>query len=415
MAPLAAEYKYPIQQILASSFETYRDSHFLTDEQLKAAYCIIDCKTGRLGTNFYECEKCGHIRMVPRSCGNRNCPNCQAVEKSIWLEQRKAEVIDAPYFHIVGTLPHELNSLLAANKKILYELLHKSMGSTLTSLALDRKYLGAAPGIIQVLHTWDQKLLYHVHVHCVVSGGGLTPEKKLVTLKKDSPFFIPVKVISAVYRGKFMEGLRKHYSSGKLTLPDRLTKLRNSYEWQEFIRHLYSIEWNVYIKETFNGNGNAIKYLSSYTNRIAISNSRIISYDKKDVTFSYLDRKDGSKRKELTISTQKFIHRFMQHVLPKGFQKIRYYGYLNNSTRKENLKRIFEQQGGQKYTPAFEKTTPFEEVAFKAWGINLKKCPCCGNESMIFITTSMEITEKLTNKKCFPGAKMRYHSRARPK
>lgn len=385
------EEKYRIRQIFSAAFDSYRDTHSLSPEQVSAGLCIMRCKTGELGKNYYECSECGYVKIVPRSCGNRNCPNCQAVGKAAWLEERKGELIDAPYFHIVGTLPHELNPLLAANKKPMYELLHRSMGKSLVELAGDPKHLGASPGIIQVLHTWDQQLRYHVHVHCVVSGGGLTRDKKLITLPKDAGFFIPVKALAKLYRGKFMAGLKSLHSSGKLVVPETAKKLASPDGWKPFLDKLYGMDWNVYIKQTFNGNGNAIEYLSRYTNRIAISNHRVLSVTDESVTFSYTDRKDGGKKKTLTVSPEKFICRYLQHVLPKGFQKIRYYGFLNNSTRKKNLESIFSQQGGRKYTPKFDRTSPLDVIAPAAWNINPKKCPCCGKDALEYITSSMEL------------------------
>lgn len=381
---------YPIREIFSLAYGRYRDRHILSDEQDAAARCIMQCKTGELGHNYYECTECGHVMKVPRSCGNRNCPNCQAVAKAAWLEERKGELIDAPYFHIVGTLPHELNPLIAANRRILYELLHRSMGKSLVQLANDPKYLGASPGIVQVLHTWDQRLRYHVHVHCVVSGGGLTKDKKLVTLPKDASFFIPIKVLAALYKGKFMAGLKEYRSSGKLASPKNL---EDAGSWQEFLDGLYEKDWNVFIKQTFNGNGNAIEYLSKYTNRIAISNARIVSFSDEAVTFSYTDRKDGGKKKTETLSAEAFISRFLQHVLPKGFQKIRYYGFLNNSTRKKNLEAIFAQQGGRKYKPRFTRSSPANVIMAAAWGKEGRKCPRCGKGIMEFVVSDRELEE----------------------
>lgn len=388
-----AEGKYRIRQIFARHFNSYRDAHSLSPEQESAGLCIMRCKTGDFGHNYYQCSECGHIKYVPRSCGNRNCPSCQAAAKAVWLEERKGELIDAPYFHIVGTLPHELNPLIAANRKPLYELLHRSMGKALVELSNDPKYLGASPGIVQVLHTWDQQLRYHVHVHCVVSGGGLTRDGKLVTLDRSASFFIPVKALAKLYRGKFMDGLKSLRSSGKLAIPEAAGGMATPGGWQAFLDRLYGMGWNVYIKQTFNGNGNAIEYLSRYANRIAISNSRVLSATDESVTFSYTDRKDGGKKKQLAVKPAEFIRRYLQHVLPKGFQKIRYYGFLNNSTRRKNLENIFSQQGGRKYTPRFDRSSPFDVVASAAWKFNSKKCPCCGKDAMEFVASDRELEE----------------------
>ena len=380
--------RYKIRQIFTAHFQEYAETHSLSPEQETAGQCIMNCKTGSLGNNYYQCRECGEVRIVPRSCGNRNCPNCQAVQKALWLEARKEELIDAPYFHVVGTLPHELNPLLAANKKVLYELLHRSMGQTLVTLSKDPRHLGAVPGIIQVLHTWDQQMRYHVHVHCVVSGGGLDEHGKLVVLRrryKGKAFFIPVRVVSKMYRGKFLDGLKALWEEGKLNLPGKTGNLKNSYEWQEFINRLYHIKWNVYIKETYQGKGNAIEYLAKYTNRIAISNQRVIGEKDGIVSFYYLDRKDGNKRKIARIPAPEFIRRFLQHVVPKGFQKIRYYGYLSNSVRKARLENIFRQQDGRKYHAAFSKKSPIEEIVLAISGKDIRICPYCSKPAMAFI------------------------------
>ena len=405
--------KYSIRQIFSLSFDDYKKSACLSPEQLTAASCIMKCRTGELGRNYYQCSECGAIKIAARSCGNRNCPNCQAVNKAVWLEERKGELIDAPYFHIVGTLPHELNPLIAANKKILYELLHRSMGKSLVELSRDPKYLGASPGIMQILHTWDQQLQYHVHVHCVISGGGLTKDGKLVTLDKDASFFIPKKVVSVLYRGKFMAELKQLYDDKKLTIPDTARKLAFRRNWQSFIDSLYSKDWNVYIKQTFNGNGNAIEYLSRYANRIAISNSRIISYTKDSVTFTYRDRKDDGKKKECTLSSSEFIRRFLQHVLPKGFQKIRYYGFLNNSRRKKNMEVIFSLQGGRKYTPRFDRTSPMDKIISAAWGSDALKCPECGKMCMEYVMSQEEMDRLYERPAMRPVSASRHPARAR--
>ena len=405
--------KYSIRQIFALSYDEYKSSACLSPEQLTAASCITKCRTGELGHNYYQCSECGALKIVPRSCGNRNCPSCQAVDKAVWLEERKGELIDAPYFHIVGTLPHELNPIIAANKKVLYELLHRSMGTSLSDLSKDPKYLGASPGIMQILHTWDQQLQYHVHVHCVVSGGGLTKDGKLVTLDKDASFFIPVKVVSVLYRGRFMAGLKELYEGKKLAIPDTARKLAFRRNWQTFVDSLYSKDWNVYIKQTFNGNGNAIEYLSRYANRIAISNSRIISYTKDSVTFSYRDRKDGGKKKEYTLSSSEFIRRFLQHVLPKGFQKIRYYGFLNNSRRKKNMEIIFSLQGGRKYEPRFDRSSPIDRVISAAWGTDGLKCPECGKMCMEFLMSGKELERLSALPDMRPVSSLRRPARAR--
>lgn len=261
---------------------------------------------------------------------------------------------------------------------LLYSLLHRCSSETLLELSADRKYLGATPGIIQVLHTWGQTLNFHPHIHCIVTGGGLTKDCRLKTSSAD--FFIPVKVLGAKFRGKFLAHLESYHRQGKLFFSSSCTELRNSYTWTAFRSRLYEKEWCPYIKETFNGFGNAIEYLGRYTHRIAITNSRIVSVTEKEVSFWAKDYKSGQT---VLISTapDEFIRRLMMHVLPSGFQKIRYYGFLNNRSKKKNLHIIFRIQGHQKFVSLFTGSS-VADVMKAVWKYDIRLCPCCGKNSM---------------------------------
>lgn len=368
-----------IQQVFLNSYEDFysSDSH-ISRIQEKAARAILNCKSGTLGCNISQCTDCGHMEFHNNSCRNRNCPNCQAILKEIWIDKRRAEVIDSPYFHVVFTVPHELNPLIYCNQELLYSLLHRCSSETLLELARDRKYLGATPGIIQVLHTWGQTLNFHPHIHCIVSGGGLSAEQKL--RKCGEKFFIPVHVMSKVFRGKFLFYLQKHYDSGKLVFSSSCAELRNSYSWNEFRDALYKTDWCPYIKETFNGFGNAIEYLGRYTHRIAITNTRIQSVTETHVSFFARDYKSG-ETKTITLENVEFIRRFLMHVLPSGFQKIRYYGFLNNRTKTKNLKIIFKLQGYQKFKQRYVGLT-IAELLKEVWNYDIHVCPVCGCNSM---------------------------------
>lgn len=370
---------YPIRQIFLESFSDYLQEHTVFKEQLRAANAIANCKTGSLGLNFSVCDECGHVETHNCSCRNRHCPNCQALLKEQWIDQRRSEVLDAKYFHFVFTVPHDLNPLFLANQKLLYTLLHGAASQTLLTLASDRRYLGATPGIIQVLHTWGQRLDYHPHIHCIISGAGLSRDRKL--RKCGNGFFIPVKAASRMFRGKFLDSLKKYRNSGQLHLPRSFTESPDPVNWQKWIDGLYQTDWVAYIKETFNGFGNAIDYLGRYTHRVAISNGRILSVSEDTVTFRYRDYQDHNILKEMTLSRQEFIRRFLMHVLPKGFQKIRYYGFLSNSVKKKNLQLLFRLQGHQSFMARFSKDTPKEEL-LDAIGIDVRTCPCCGSRSM---------------------------------
>lgn len=239
-----------IQQVWDLSYEAFDSSGlFQSDVQKKASRAILNCKSGTLGVNISQCPDCGYTQFHNNSCRNRHCPNCQAVNKEIWVDKRRAEVIDTPYFHVVFTLPHELNPLIYCNQRLLYGFFHRCCAETLLELSADKKHLGAIPGIIQALHTWDQEVNYHVHMHCIVSGGGLTPDRKI--RKTKSGFFIPVRVLRDKFKGRYLAGLDSFYKNGSLIFSSSCEKLRNSYLWSEFRNGLYEKDWCPYIKETF--------------------------------------------------------------------------------------------------------------------------------------------------------------------
>lgn len=369
-----------IQNIWRFSYADYSQSaHFQSETQKKASRAILACKSGRLGVNVSECTSCGHMEFHNNSCRNRNCPNCQAVLKEIWVDRRRAEVIDSPYFHVVFTLPHELNPLIYCNQKLLYGLLHQCCAQTLLELSADKKYLGAQPGIIQVLHTWNQELDYHVHMHCIISGGGLTPDRKL--RKSSANFFIPVRVLRDKFKGKYLALLDALRRQKKLTFSSACSALQKESNWKAFKDLLYGKDWCPYIKETFNGFGNAIEYLGRYTHRIAISNNRILSVTETDVTFSARGKKAGDPKRRITLSHTEFIRRFLLHVLPPGFQKIRYYGFLNHRMKSKNLNVIFKLQGGQRFRQRYAGLS-IAELLKAIWNVDLNICPRCGCASM---------------------------------
>ena len=371
---------YKIRQIFERSYDDYSaQNHYQSDVQYKAAHAILNCKSGRLGINLSRCSDCGHMEMHNNSCRNRNCPNCQAVLKEIWVDKRRAEVIDTPYFHVVFTLPHLLNPLIYCNQKLLYGLLHRCCAETLLELSADRKYLGATPGIIQVLHTWNQELDYHVHMHCIVSGGGLTKSQQI--RKSSGSFFIPVRILRDKFKGKFMAHLTSLYQSGTLTFSSTCEELKDSSLWKKWKNLLYEKDWCPYIKETFNGFGNAIEYLGRYTHKIAISNSRILTVAPDTVTFSARGRKPGDPKRRITLPNTEFIRRYLMHVLPPGFQKIRYYGFLNNRMKALNLKIIFKLQGGQRFRQRYAGLS-MAELLKAVWKFNICLCPVCGHAAM---------------------------------
>lgn len=365
-----------IQQVWDFSYEAFDSSgSFQSVVQKKAAHAIMNCKSGSLGVNISQCPDCGYTEFHNNSCRNRNCPNCQAVNQEIWVDKRRAEVIDTPYFHVVFTLPHELNSLIYCNQQLFYGLFHRCCARTLLELSANKKHLGATPGIIQILHTWNQEMLYHVHMHCIVSGGGLTPDHKI--RKSKHHFFIPVKILRDKFKGCFLAALDSLYKSGKLVFSSSCEKLRNSYEWAAFRNALYEKDWCPYIKETFNGFGNAMEYLGRYTHKIAIGNNRILSVDNQQVSFYARGRKPGESGRTITLENTEFIRRYLMHVLPSGFQKIRYYGFLNNRGKSKNLKLIFTLQGHQRFRRRYIHLS-MAELIKAVWKIDIRICQECG-------------------------------------
>ena len=371
---------YKIRQIFEQSYDAFAaQGHYLSDIHQKAVHAILNCKSGRFGYHISQCSDCGHIEFHNNSCRNRNCPNCQAVLKEVWVDKRRAEVIDSPYFHVVFTLPHELNPLIYCNQKLLYGLLHRCCAETLLELSAGRKRLGATPGIIQVLHTWNQELDHHVHMHCIVSGGGLTKDGKI--RKSSNHFFIRTDVLRDKFKGKYMAHLTSLYESDSLVFSSSCEKLRNHYHWKEWKNSLYEKDWCPYIKETFNGFGNAIEYLGRYTQKIAISNSRILSVTQTKVIFSARGRKPGELKRQVTLDNTEFIRRYLLHVLPSGFQKIRYYGFLNNRMKSTNLKAIFKLQGSQRFKQRYAGMS-IVELLKAVWKFDICLCPECGHAAM---------------------------------
>ena len=365
----------PIQEIFEIGFPAVEHSMPLSQEQRKAAWSIMNCKTGGLGLNSETCPNCGNTVSHFNSCRNRNCPNCQAVPKEKWVDKRTSEIIDGSYYHLVFTVPAELNPLFYANQALLYDLIHRCSAETILQLAADRKFLGAVPGIIQVLHTWGQKLNYHPHIHAIVTGTGLYLGCRYVPNDRKD-FFVPVRILSRKFRGKFMDWLKDLYDTGKLILPNACSSLEDPVKWQFFCNKLYDMDWNCFIKQTFNGKGNAIEYLGRYTHKIAISNSRILSVDGDMVSFLARNYKTGVQE-TITISCMDFIRRFLRHVLPAGFQKIRYYGLFCNRWKSRNLSIIFNIQGSRRFTARLAGLTS-PEIILQVFGKDVTACPRCG-------------------------------------
>lgn len=337
--------EYPIRTAFQRFAPAYFEEHTnLPAEKEKAAFSIMNCKTGELGFDISICEECGKSIIHAVSCNNRNCPCCGTPLSERWIRERNSEMISGlAYFHVVFTVPHELNDLIRTNFVPLINLFFQCVHETLLTLCADRRFMGAKPGIMSVLHTWGQKLNFHPHIHVCISGGGISPGKKFVETSHRH-FFLPEAAIAKMFRGKYLHGLKLLYRSGKLNLSG-LEGLKDPVEWKTFIDSLYSRKWLPFVKETFNGKGNAVEYLARYSYRTAISNSRIVSVDDERVTFRYKDYADNNREKLLTLQGTDFIGLFLQHVLPSGFHRIRFAGFLANCMKTKNLNLIHRQIG----------------------------------------------------------------------
>jgi len=356
--------------------ERYRGS--LTWAQLKVLRAIERCRTAALGGHRDQCVRCGHHAISYNSCRNRHCPKCQTNAREKWLCARQRELLPVCYFHLVFSVPHALVPLIWQNKKLLFGLLFNASAATLLEVAADPARLGCEVGFLSILHTWGQTLQRHPHIHCVVPGGGLSLDHSR-WIRSPPHFFLPVRVLSRVFRGKFVAGLRQAFHSNQLTFYGALQPLANQKAFAAFLRTLFREEWVVYAKAPFGGPEHVLQYLARYTHRVAISNHRLLSVAGDHVTFRWKDYAHHSKSRAMTLTVEEFLRRFLQHVLPKGLPRIRYFGWLANR-RRHKLLPLCRTLLAVASPPAVSKQT---ETA--VW-----RCPACGSP--------MRVTERLTAK-----------------
>jgi hypothetical protein len=308
----------------------------LTRAQQKVLSAIVRCRTAALGGHRDQCVGCGYQEIKFHSCRNRHCPKCQINAREKWLQKRRQELLPIPYFHIVFSVPHQLIPLMWQNKKLLFSLLFQATGSTLLEVAADPKRLGAEIGFLCILHTWGQTMNRHPHIHCVVPGGGLSLDHTR-WIPAHPRFFLPVKVLSSVFRDKFLDGLKQAHLSNQLRFFGDCEELSDSQTFAAFVDELSKMDWVVYSKPPFGGAEHVLQYLARYTHRVAISNHRIVSVDESQVTFLWKDYANDNKQRSMTLTCEKFLQRFLQHTLPKGLPRIRYFGWLANRRRGELL------------------------------------------------------------------------------
>jgi Putative transposase/Transposase zinc-binding domain len=352
-------------------------------DQLKVMSAIETCRTAALGGHVERCEDCAHELISYNSCRNRHCPKCQAAAARQWLDDREAELLPVPYYHVVFTLPAGIGALAFQNKAAVYNLLFRTAAETLTAIAADPKHLGARIGLTAVLHTWGSALTHHPHVHVIVPGGGLSPDgSRWVACKRN--FFLPVRVLSRLFRRLFLEGLAALHAAGRLAFHGDLAPLAGKSAFDTALAPLRRSEWVVYAKRPFAGPKAVLAYLSRYTHRVAISNSRLIALDEKGVTFRWKDyRVEGRDRfKIMTLAADEFIRRFLLHVLPSGFHRIRHYGLLAGAMRADNIERARQLLAAVEAAPQPSSKTdnPAEDVS------PARRCPCCGGRMIIVET-----------------------------
>jgi hypothetical protein len=372
--------------------DAYRQLHgaSLCTAQHHAMRAIELCRTAALGGHMERCDNCDHERIAYNSCRNRSCPKCQSLARAQWLADRQAELLDTQYFHVVFTVPDEIAVIAFQNKPLVYDILFRAAAETLRTIAADPAHLGAEIGFLSVLHTWGQNLLHHPHLHCLVPGGGISPDGSQWIACRPG-FFLPVRVLSRLFRGLFLHYLEKAFTTGQLTFFSTLLPLQ---ERSAFLRHLAPVrtaEWVIYAKPPFAGPQQVLGYVGRYTHRIAISNGRLLAIDNGKIRFRWKDYRHGNHHGTMTLGADEFIRRFLIHVLPDGFRRIRYYGFLCNCQRENKLARCRELLGMPR-EPAAAASCPsddYREVYQALTGISLKLCPACGRGQML-VTESLE-------------------------
>jgi len=365
--------------------QSYRQAHPLPRAQLKVMRAIESCRTAALGGHLQQCDSCGYQQPAYNSCRNRHCPKCGSLAKAQWLEDRKADLLPVGYFHLVFTLPHELNPLLLVNKKVLCDILFKAVSQTL--LEFGRTHLGGSLGFICVLHTWDQTLRDHFHLHCLIPGGALSFDLTRWIAARQT-FLFSVKALSLVFRGQFIGLLQRAFRKGVLQFPGRTAALAEPAAFAELVRSLRQKQWVVYAKRPCSSPEKVLDYLGRYTQRVALSNNRILSVTDSAngplVTFSYRDRKHGNRTRTMVLQAHEFIRRFLLHVLPSGFMRIRHFGFLANRSRKQKLDRCRVLLDLQQPSPSSKKSA--RQLMLEVTGLDLTRCPACRLGTLVILS-----------------------------
>lgn len=362
----------------------YRQENHLSYEQQKVISHIQGCRTAALGGHVEQCNACGFETIAYNSCRDRHCPKCQMMAKEKWLSDRKAELLPCGYFHLVFTLPHTLNQLILCNKKIMLAMLFSAVNETLQAFAQDPQWrLNGQLGMIAVLHTWSQTLMDHFHLHCLVPAGALSVSQNKWTPARRS-FLFRITSLAKEFRKRYLDRLKKTYQKEDLIFPGETASLDSPEAFGKMIKKLSETDWITYAKRPFSGPEQVLEYLGRYTHRVAISNNRIISMEKGKVVFTYRDRQQNNEKKTMSVDASEFIRRFLLHVLPKGFMKIRYFGFLANVKKKENIRLIRQLVGVAMKVPGKIKET-VQQIMLRVTGIDITCCPRCKKGKMLTV------------------------------
>ena len=368
-----------LADIVRAHGDAYCRAHRLAKVQHVALRAIAACRTATLGGHRETCDRCGAVRISYNSCRNRHCPKCQTLTKERWLAARHADLLPVPYFHVVFTLPHPLNALAQGNPRVIYTRLFRAAADTLLTFGHDSRYLGGTVGITAMLHTWGQNLSQHLHLHCLVTGGALTADRSRWIAGRSS-FLFPVRAVSTVFRAKFLAGLHRAFDAGQLTFAGGTADLASRSAFAGFLGQLRTVDWIVYAKRPFAGPEQVLGYLGRYTHRVALSNDRLVDVRDGRVRFRWKDYADHDRVKVLTLEADEFLRRFLLHVVPRGFMRIRHFGLLANRTRRDTLTRCCDLLGH----PPIDDAPP-ESVAglmSRLTGVDVSRCPVCGEGRM---------------------------------
>ena len=377
--------KLEVADVFRRYGKAYRQEHgaSMSTAQRRVMTAIEVCRTAALGGQIEQCDQCGHQRICYRSCRNRHCPKCQSLARAEWIQRRQAELLDCEYFHVVFTVPEEIAAIAYQNKEVVYNILFRATAETLRTIAADPKHLGAEIGFFTVLHTWGSNLMHHPHLHCVVPGGGLSHDgTRWISCRPG--FFLPVRVLSRLFRRLFLELLQNAFNAGKLQFFNALENLLDRHHFARYLMSARKTEWVVYAKPPFAGPQQVLDYVGRYTHRVALSNNRLLDIAAGKVRFQWKDYRDKGQQKTMTLSAEEFIRRFLLHALPDGLQRIRYYGLLGNRHRKEKLTRcrqLLSMPSSAESPPPEDYRDHHEQLT----GSSLRECPVCHRGRMLMI------------------------------